>query len=58
VRNLVGVQIKEREMWRIWGEKRNAYRTLLVKHERKKLHGRSRPRRENNIKLDLKELRC
>jgi hypothetical protein len=36
-----GDQIKEREMWRVWGEKRNAYRTSLVKHERKKLHGRS-----------------
>jgi len=45
-------------MWRIWGEKRNAYRTLLVKPESKKLHGRSRRRREDNIKLDLKELRC
>jgi hypothetical protein len=43
-------------MWRVWGEKRNAYRTLLVKHESKKLHGRSRRRREDNIKLDLKEL--
>jgi len=45
-------------MWRIWGEKRNTYRTLLVKHESKKLHGRSRLRREDNIKLDLKELGC
>jgi hypothetical protein len=44
-------------MWRVWGEKRNAYRTLLMKHERKKLHGRSRRRREDNIKLDSKALR-
>jgi len=29
-----------------------------VKHESKTLHGRSRRRREDNIKLDLKELRC
>jgi hypothetical protein len=43
-------------MWRVWGQKRNAYRTLLAKHDRKKLHGRSRPRREDNVKMDLKEL--
>ena len=29
-----------------------------MKHESKKLHGRSRLRREDNIKLDLKELGC
>jgi hypothetical protein len=29
-----------------------------VKHDRKKLHGRSRRRRENNIKINLKELQC
>jgi hypothetical protein len=35
---------------------RDAYRVLLGKPEGKRLHGRPRPRWEDNIKIDLKEV--
>jgi hypothetical protein len=38
------------------GEKRNAYRILVVKPEGKRPLGRPRRRWENNIKLDLREI--
>jgi len=41
---------------RVW-ENRNAYRVLVGKHIRKQQLGRSRGRWEDNIKLDLKEIR-
>jgi hypothetical protein len=37
-------------------EKRNAYRILVEKPEGKRLLGRPRCRREDNIKTDLREL--
>jgi hypothetical protein len=37
------------------GEKRNAYRILVGKQERKRPLGRPRCRREDNIKTDLRE---
>jgi hypothetical protein len=38
------------------GEKRNAYRTLVGKPERKRLQGRQRRRWVDNIKMDLREI--
>jgi hypothetical protein len=40
------------------GEKRNAYRILLGKPERKRPLGRPRRRWVNNIKKDLKDIGC
>jgi hypothetical protein len=39
------------------GEKRNAYRILVGKPERKRPLGRPRSRWEDNIKIDLREIR-
>jgi hypothetical protein len=39
------------------GEKRNAYRILEEKPERKRLLGRPRLKWENNSKMDLREIR-
>jgi hypothetical protein len=39
------------------GEKRNAYRILVGKPEREKSLGRPRHRWEDNIKMDLREIR-
>jgi hypothetical protein len=38
------------------GEKRNAYRILVGKPEGKRLLGRPRCRRVDNIKMDLREI--
>jgi hypothetical protein len=38
------------------GEKRNAYRILVVKPEGKRLLRRPRPRWVDNIKMDLREI--
>jgi hypothetical protein len=38
------------------GEKRNAYRLLVGKPERKRLVGRPRRRRVDNIRMDLGEV--
>jgi hypothetical protein len=38
------------------GEKRNAYRNLVGKPERKRPLGRPRPRWEDNIRMDLREI--
>jgi hypothetical protein len=38
------------------GEKRYAYRKLVGKQEGKRPLGRPRRRRENNIKMDLREI--
>jgi hypothetical protein len=38
------------------GEKRNAYRTLVGKPEEQSPLGRPRPRRVDNIKIDLREI--
>jgi hypothetical protein len=38
------------------GERRGAYRVLLRRPERKRLLERSRLRREDNIKVDFKEV--
>jgi hypothetical protein len=38
------------------GERRGVYRVLLRRPERKRLLGRSRLRREDNIKVDFKEV--
>jgi hypothetical protein len=39
------------------GEKRHAYRILVGEPEEKRPLGRSRRRREDNIKMDLREIR-
>jgi hypothetical protein len=39
------------------GEKRNAYRILVGKPERKRLLGRPRCRCVDNVKMDLTEIR-
>jgi hypothetical protein len=38
------------------GEKRNAYRILMEKPEGKRLLGRRRCGRENNMKMDLRDI--
>jgi hypothetical protein len=38
------------------GERRGAYRVLVVKPERRKILGRPRRRWEDNIKMDLWEV--
>jgi hypothetical protein len=38
------------------GERRDAYRVLVGKPERKSRLGRPRPRLEDNIKIDLQEV--
>jgi hypothetical protein len=38
------------------GERRGVYRVLVEKPEGKRLHGRSRLRWEDNIKMDLQEV--
>jgi hypothetical protein len=40
------------------GERRSLYRVLFGKPEGKKPFGRPRPRWEDNIKMDLHEVRC
>jgi hypothetical protein len=40
------------------GQRRGVYRVLVGKPEGKRLLGRSRYRWENNIKMDLQEVRC
>jgi hypothetical protein len=40
------------------GESRGVYRVLVGKHEGKRLLGRSRGRREDNIKTDIQEVGC
>jgi len=40
------------------GEGRSGYRVLLGKPEGKRPLGRLRRRREDNIKMDLQEVRC
>jgi len=38
------------------GERRGVYRVLVWKPEGKRPLGRSRPRREDNIKIDIQEV--
>jgi hypothetical protein len=38
------------------GEIRNAYKILVGKLERKRPHGRLRRRREDNIRMNLREI--
>ena len=40
------------------GEKRGVYRVLVRKHEGKRPLGRCRRKWEDNIKMDLQEVRC
>jgi len=40
------------------GERRGVYRVLVGKHEGKRPLGRPRRRWEDNIKMDLQEVRC
>jgi hypothetical protein len=40
------------------GERRDVFRVLVGKPERKRPLGRPRPRREDNIKMDLQEVGC
>jgi hypothetical protein len=41
----------------VWGEVRNAYKILVRKPEGRRPLGRPRCRWEDNIKMDLRELR-
>ena len=43
-------------MWRVW-ERGGVYMVLVVKPERKRPLGRPRRRWEDNIKMDLQEVR-
>ena len=55
---ILGDQVKKTEMGRTrgtYGEKRGAYRVLVGKPEGRRPLGRSRPRREDNIKTDFQE---
>jgi hypothetical protein len=40
------------------GAKRNAYMVLIGKSEGKRSPGRPRYRRKDNIKMDLRQIRC
>ena len=40
------------------GERRGVYRVLVGKHEGRRPLGKSRRRREDNIKMDLQEVGC
>jgi hypothetical protein len=40
------------------GERRDVYRVLVGKPERKRPLGRPRRRRESKIEMDLQEVRC
>jgi hypothetical protein len=40
------------------GERRGAYRVLVGKPEGRRPLGRARPNWEDNIKIDLREVRC
>ena len=40
------------------GKSRGVYSVLMGKHEEKRLTGRPRHRREDNIKMDLQEMGC
>jgi hypothetical protein len=40
------------------GERRGVYRVLVWKPEGKRPLGRPRPRGEENIKIDIQEVRC
>jgi len=42
----------------LMGERRGVYRVLVRKPEGKRPLGRPRRRREDNIKMDLQEVRC
>jgi hypothetical protein len=44
-------------MWRVLGEDRGVYRVLVGKPEKKRPLGRPRRRWEDNIKMDLQEVR-
>jgi hypothetical protein len=44
-------------MWHAWGEGRGVYRVLVGRLEGKRPLGRVRRRWEDNIKLDLREIR-
>jgi hypothetical protein len=44
-------------MWHVWG-KRGVYSVLTGKTERKRSLRRPRSRCEDNIKMDLQEVRC
>ena len=44
-------------MWRVWGEGRGVHRVLVGKPEGKRPLGRPRRRWEDNIKIDLQEVR-
>jgi hypothetical protein len=44
--------------YREYGERRSVYRVLVEKPEGKRPLGRSRCRWEDNIKIDLQEVRC
>ena len=45
-------------MWRAWGEGRGVYRVFVGKPEGNRPLGKPRCRLEDNIKMDLQEVRC
>jgi hypothetical protein len=59
--NFANYKIKKNEMGeacRAYGEGRDVYRVLVGKPEGKRPLGRHRRRWEDNIKMDLQEVRC
>jgi hypothetical protein len=44
-------------MWHAWGEVRGAYKILVGRPEGRRPLGRPRRRWEDNIKMDLREIR-
>jgi hypothetical protein len=56
-----GDKIEKNEMGgacSVYGERRGVYRVLVGKSEGKRTLGRPRRRWEDNIKMDLQEVRC
>ena len=58
IRNLKSRRLKWAKHVTHMEQFRNAYRVLVGKPESKRPLGRSRPRWEDNIKMDLRELGC
>ena len=56
VRVITSRRMRLAGMWRVWG--RGVYRVLVGKPEGNRPFGRPRLRWEENIKMDLQEVRC
>jgi hypothetical protein len=59
--NYSGDQIEKNEkggVCSIYGERKCAYRVLVLEHDGRRPIGKSRPRGENSIKVDLRVVGC